>query len=125
MIKTLIAKDSGQVRIIKVEKIGKKYIYGRSLFKFFKIFPNDEGFLSEAYQTTKYDKDRYTILEGERNDLMQAWQQYVKEERDWHKTYKQKGDELKNDASRWVGEELKKWLKENSYPTRPIVKEER
>jgi hypothetical protein len=113
---TILKKDLyGDVRvhILRVAKIGRKYIYGRHII-------HDSGADRESDYLSRIDVDGAVLLRGDRRDLADEEVAWSSRKLEWH--------ERKHSAIRNIESELwdlkvkriEEWERENPFPKNPL-----
>ncbi|MCD6312476.1 MAG: hypothetical protein J7L79_01510 [Thaumarchaeota archaeon] len=110
---TLVSRDGRNISFLKVTKRGRKYIYGRHVYR-------EDGQIKEFSWEDKIDPSEYVILPGMREDLEKAYLEYLDALDKWEETKRRTLDELRLKAWDWIEEQLKLWEQQNPRPQNPL-----
>ena len=104
------------VLLLKVTKVGRKYIYGTTLWS------DPDGAVREGHDT-KVDTERSIIYPGLRHDLRAAEFKYQNDYRRWQDRYQEKEKEITRELRDLIRSRLDEWKdewkQENPIPQRP------
>ena len=102
------------IRLLRVAKVGRKYIHGTTLF------PGPDNHLREGRETT-VNIETSIIYRGLRLDLVHAEHQYRKDYQGWQNQREEQRRDIKWELRTMVQNRLDAWEADNPQPKRPEV----
>lgn len=114
--KTVTLVNPVSVVILRVTKVGRKYVYGHT------IWTDQIDGEKESYDVRKFNLEEYKLYPEKRQDLYDELRQHERNVRKWkdekEKYYRDVDRELRDKKYKEMAERMNEWDKRNPFPQR-------